>query len=62
DKSNALGHLFYGLMHAFKPSDVFVAGNHLLKNYELANKKLVLEYEKSQGVADRLWNRIKGEK
>lgn len=62
DESNVLGHLFYGLMHAFKPSDVFVAGNHLLKNYELANKKLVLEYEKSQGVADRLWNRIKGEK
>ncbi|NMV82107.1 MAG: amidohydrolase, partial [Erysipelotrichia bacterium] len=62
DKSNALGHLFYAMMHSFKPSDVFVAGEQVVKNYELTNKKLILELEKSTEIANSLWNRIKGEK
>ncbi|MDY0344949.1 MAG: amidohydrolase family protein [Bacilli bacterium] len=62
DENNALGHLFYGMMHSFKPSDVFVAGEQLVENYELTNKKLVLELENSQEIANSLWNRIKGEK
>ena len=62
DQSNALGHIFFGMMHAFKPSDVFIAGEQLVKNYELTNKKIVMEYERSQAVADQLWQRIKGEK
>jgi len=59
---NALGHLFYGLMHAFKPRDVFVAGQQLVANYELTSQKLIADYRKSPIVAEQLWNRIKGEK
>lgn len=62
DAMNILGHLFYGMAHAFKPKDVFVAGRHLVKDYELTNAKLGAEYAKSQQVANQLWNRIKGEK
>ncbi|NMV82669.1 MAG: amidohydrolase, partial [Erysipelotrichia bacterium] len=62
DESNALGHLFYGMMHSFKPSDVFVAGEQVVKDYELTNRKLVSELENSQEIANSLWKRIKGEK
>jgi len=59
--SNALGHLFYGQMHAFKPSHVFVGGKLLVDNYELTNKRLEMEYQKSAQVAKQLWRRVKGE-
>ena len=62
DQSNALGHLFYGMMHSFKPSNVFVAGEQLVKDYELTNQKLVLQLNNAQEFADSLWQRIKGEK
>lgn len=62
DQSNALGHLFYGMMHSFKPRDVFVAGKQLVKDYELTNQKLVLQLNNAQEIANSLWQRIKGEK
>ncbi|MFA5686995.1 MAG: amidohydrolase family protein [Bacilli bacterium] len=62
DNTNILGHVFYGLMNSFKPKDVFVGGKRLVKDYVSTNKKLILEYEKAQGVAEQLWARIQGEK
>lgn len=34
NESNAFGHLFFGLFHAFKPSNVFIAGRRVLENYK----------------------------
>lgn len=62
DNANILGHVFYGLMNSFKPKDVFVSGKQLVEDFKSTNKKLILEYEKAQGVAHQLWERIQGEK
>ena len=62
DENNVLGHFFYGMAHAFKPKDVFVNGKQLVSDYQLTNQKLILEYEKSHEIAQKLWSRIKGEK
>lgn len=61
DGGNAFGHIFFGLLHAFKPSAVYVAGKELVHDYELSDRHLSAEYAKATAISDRLWQRIKGE-
>lgn len=58
DNSNAFGHLFYGLYPCFKPSEVFVDGKLLLKNYELTSKKAKEELIKAKSISNTLWERV----
>lgn len=57
DKTNIIGHLFFGYFNAFKPSDVWVDGNHLVKDYHLSSD-LTNTYQKSIQHAKRLWKRL----
>lgn len=58
DNFNAFGHVFYGLYPSFKPSDVFVDGKLLLKNYELVSKKGKEELNKARVISNKLWERV----
>lgn len=59
NKSNAFGHIFYGLFPNFKPCDVYVDGNRLVKSYELVSKKARQELIKSLEYSEKLWKRVK---
>lgn len=54
---NALGHLFFGLFHSFKPKDVYVAGRQVVKNYEV-DSKLSNRYKQASRYAIKLWEKI----
>jgi cytosine/adenosine deaminase-related metal-dependent hydrolase len=55
DKENALGHLVFGLFASFKPSDVFIGGEHIVKHYHM--KATVNElYKASKKSAQTLWD------
>ncbi len=56
-KDNALGHLFFGCFNSFKPRNVFVAGNPVVKDYEV-RKNLQETYQKAKAHAQDLWQRI----
>lgn len=60
NKENVFGHLFFGLFNDFKPSDVFVNGVHILKNYKISSK-LDNIYSQSSKYAERLWKKIQEE-
>ena len=62
NESNIFGHLFFGLFPAFKPSDVFIGGEHVVKDYQLTNAKLLSELSVAKLYADKLWNKVKGGK
>lgn len=55
NRTNALGHLFYGLFSAFKPRHVYVAGKILVHDYAV-DQSLQEEYERSMSKAKRLWH------
>jgi cytosine/adenosine deaminase-related metal-dependent hydrolase len=57
DSSNIMGHLFFGYFNAFKPSDVWVDGDHLVKDYALS-RDLTKTYQESVQHAKRLWHQI----
>lgn len=57
---NALGHLFFGLFHSFKPKHVFVAGMQVVDNYEVSND-LIAKYQEASQYAQKLWDRINQE-
>jgi cytosine/adenosine deaminase-related metal-dependent hydrolase len=57
DVNNAFGHVFFGLFHSFKPKDVYVSGNQLVKNYDV-DMILKKQYKEALTYADKLWKRI----
>ena len=59
DKSNAFGHVFYGLFPNFKPAEVYVDGKALVRNYKLVSKKAQQELIASKAVSEELWKRVK---
>lgn len=58
NSNNAFSQILFGLFSSFKPSDVFVNGNRLVKNYQTTSKKLNEEYKKCPGFAKKLCERI----
>jgi cytosine/adenosine deaminase-related metal-dependent hydrolase len=60
NQDNALGHLFFGMYHSFKPKHVFVNGRQLVTNYEI-DESLKTPYQKANEVASQLWKNIKQE-
>ncbi len=59
--ANAFGHVFFGLLHAFKPKHVWVAGKLVLHDYALTNKDLVEKVKNAPTIAEKLWNDIRKE-
>ena len=59
DSSNAFGHLFFGLFPNFRPNDVYVDGNRLVKNGELVSKKAKEELNIARQYSDKLWKKVK---
>ena len=57
---NALGHLFFGLFHSFKPKNVYVSGRNVVKDYQIEDK-LEDTYKDASKVAQKLWDRINKE-
>jgi len=60
NKDNVMGHLFFGLFHDFKPSNVFVDGVEVLKDKEV-NEVINNRLKQSQVYANKLWKRIEKE-
>ena len=60
NRDNALGHLFFGLFHSFKPKDVYVQGRQVVKDYQIENK-LENQYKEASKYAQLLWDRINKE-
>jgi cytosine/adenosine deaminase-related metal-dependent hydrolase len=60
NNKNIFGHLFFGLFNDFKPSDVFVDGNHILNDFK-ASSKLMSKYNESEKYALKLWKKIEEE-
>ena len=58
NSKNAFGHLFFGLFPNFKPINVYVDGNLLVKNGEVTSKKLKKEFEESKKYSEMLWKRV----
>lgn len=59
NKSNIFGHIFFGLFPAFKPSDVYIAGDRVVENYALTNPELIKQLRVAKLYADKLWTRVK---
>ncbi len=59
---NALGHLFFGTFDSFKPSDVFVGGRHIVRNYTL-DADNESRYRDARAHAQHVWDTLnrKGE-
>lgn len=60
NQSNAMGHLFFGLFPSFKPKQVFVAGQQLVRDYEV-NPTLKRKYAVAENSARILWENIEKE-
>jgi putative selenium metabolism protein SsnA len=60
NNDNIFGHFLFGLFNDFRPKDVYINGDNVLFNYQ-TNDKLQQEYNKSSQVAQKLWNKMKGE-
>lgn len=56
--NNMFGHIFFGLFPNFKPQDVYVNGQRLVKNYSLVSQKAKNELIKSRQYSKELWNRV----
>lgn len=61
DNSNAFGHVFYGLYPNFKPSDVYIDGEEVVRDYKLTNKKLITDLSESKKYSQKLWNKVVNE-
>lgn len=62
DETNALGHIVFGLLPNFKPSDVYTYGKKRVKNYKITSKSLVNQVIEARQYADNLWAKVKGGK
>ena len=61
NKDNAFGHLFFGLYPNFRPNDVYLNGNRVVRNGELTSKKAKQELSKCLDSSKELWKRLKEE-
>ncbi len=59
NQNNAFGHIFFGLYPNFRPNDVYVDGNRLVKNGELVSKKAKEEVLTSRKYSEKLWKKVK---
>ena len=59
DSTNAFGHIFYGTFPNFKPRDVFIGGELQVKDYEVVNVKLNVEFAKCKNYSQKLWDLLK---
>ena len=59
DETNAFGHIFFGLFPNFKPNDVFVNGERLVKDGKVLSKKANKELFEAKKASNELWNRVK---
>lgn len=57
NENNAFGHIFFGLFHSFKPKDVYVSGQQVVKNYDV-DKSLKNQYKEASMYALKLWEKI----
>ena len=55
---NALGHLFFGLFHSFKPKNVYVGGKPIVTNFDLVDDKVKKQYAQAIEQSQRLWNKL----
>lgn len=62
NKSNAFGHIFYGLFPSFKPSDVYINGDQKVRNYVLTNQTLRDNLVLAKASAEKLWAKVKEDK
>ncbi|MGM0436573.1 MAG: amidohydrolase family protein [Bacillota bacterium] len=58
NKDNALGHLVFGMFSSFKPSDVFIDGKRIVKDYDIDTRTNAL-YKNAMKEAEALWLRLK---
>lgn len=58
DETNGFGHLFFGLLDGFKPSDVFIGGHPVVTNSQLNHHQLNQKIANASKVAKRIWNKI----
>ena len=56
DKDNALGHLMFGCFQAFKPSDVYIQGRPIVKDYTI-DETIMEKYQAGKTYAQKHWNR-----
>ena len=59
NNNNAFGHIFFGLFPNFRPIDVYVDGEKIVKNGVASSKKLVREVVEARNQSRELWKRIK---
>ncbi len=59
-KSNAFGHLLFGLAENFTPEHVWCKGKQIVKHYH-ANEEIESKYKTAKSVAAKLWERISGD-
>ncbi len=57
DKTNILGHLFFGLFDDYRPKEVFVRGRHMVNNYKV-NDDLEEIYKKAEKHSEILHKKI----
>lgn len=61
NKDNAFGHIFFGLFPAFRPINVVVGGQTIIKNGTLLNSKIEREIAKTEPLIKEFYSRIKEE-
>lgn len=59
DQSNAFAHLFYGLLDNIKPSDVWIKGKDIIRDYKSFYDEDRI-YKEAKIVSEELWERIGG--
>lgn len=59
DKSNAFGHIFFGLFPNFKPTDVFVSGKLVVKKGKINLAKVNKELLIAKKASSELWKKVK---
>lgn len=57
DSNNAFGHVFYGLFENFRPSDVIVKGETLIKDYESIFEEGTI-YKNALIASQALWKKL----
>lgn len=59
NNNNAFGHIFFGLFPNFRPIDVYVDGEKIVKSGAVASRKLVKEVVEARNHSRELWKRVK---
>ena len=59
DDNNAFGHIFFGLFPNFRPVDVYVGGERLVKKGNIVSNKSNKEILNAKKSSSELWDRVK---